>query len=290
MSIINDLQSAVSNGADILGEILTWSVGSEDVTYTDIQNALHKAGMDDKFSRELCPRYAFSRACKELEEGRLIRKLNEDTVRIAFQFTKEALSQSGDELTYSKECIMKLEKKSGRISCDDPVMKAKAEQLLKDATEKRTASDVTKIVQRMFAKHADLFPVREQGGCYFVPKVHLSFVDRVEVFLGELEGHVNRFPILAGNTKGNASVKTVVTQGLVSLVEEHRKAIESYTSATMDSTFDSRYDAIEYTRMKCEGYADFLNEQVEGVYAAIAQAKKELAEARMRIIDAATAA
>lgn len=284
---INSINEAISAGHETLGEIITWSVdGTVDVTYQLIQDALKKSGMETGFARELCPRYAFSRACKQMEENRVIRQIKEDDRTLRFQFTREAMNSVAGLMEYSFETTMDLDKKTGRVSCVNKDLGDKAQELVKEATEARTTSDVTNIVQRMFGKHADLFPVREKGGCYFVPKQHLPFVDKVETFLSQLGGHINRFPILAGSTRGNQSVKTVIAQGLVGLIEEHRKAIQRMGESTMDSTFDNRYQAIELTRYKCEGYAEFLKEQATQVYEAIELAKTELAEAKMKFVEA----
>ena len=39
------------------------------------------------------------------------------------------------------------------------------------------------MIQRLFDRHADLFRIRDQGGCYFVPAEHIGFVDKVEKFV-----------------------------------------------------------------------------------------------------------
>lgn len=288
---LEHIRTAISQGAETLGEILTWGVDSitTTITYQTIQASLQKAGMSSSFARELCPRYAFSRACKELEESRIIRQISEDKRYIKFQFTKEALNQQTELLEYSLECTLTLSKKTGQIMCNDAAIADVARKLVKQKQEERTASDVSNIVQRMFAKHADLFPVREKGGCYFVPKMHLEFVEKVETFLLALGGHINRFPILAGAARGNVSVKNVVTAGLISMVEDHRKAIQRLGSSTQDSTFNTRYEAIEATRLKAECYAEFLKDQAEQVFDALELAKQELTEAKTRFIDAALA-
>ena len=47
-------------------------------------------------------------------------------------------------------------------------------------------------------RHADLFRIRDQGGCYFVPAAHMDFVGKVEKFVSILNGNLRRFPIPAG--------------------------------------------------------------------------------------------
>lgn len=288
-AVPSEIVNAVNLGHQTLGEIITWGAGG-DTTYQEIKDALAKTGMDEKFVRELCPRYAFSRACKELEQNRVIRLIDEIDDILRYQFTKESRLTAGNPmLTYNLEALLDVNKKTGDVVCADMGLQQLAERLIKDKTSARTASDVTSIVQRMFAAHADLFPVREKGGCYFVPKCYAEFVNTVEVFLMSLGGHINRFPILAGNARGNESVKTVIVQGLVTMVEEHRKAIERMGVDTRESTYERRYEEIEYTKAKVEGYAIFLQDQVDAVYQALDLAKEELTTAKLRLVEAALA-
>lgn len=286
MKAPQEIVNAVQSGQQTLGEIITWSAGG-DVTFTMIRDALKKAGMDETIARELCPRYAFSRACKEMEQGRIIRMLKDEPKTMLFQFTREALNEVAGLMEYNFETTLEINKKTGKTTCVDKSLEELADRLIQDKTEARTSSDVTNIVQRMFAKHADLFPVREKGGCYFVPKCYSDFVDSVENFLNSLGGHINRFPILAGTARGTQSVKTVVAQGLLAMVEDHRKAIERLGASTMDSTFESRLQSIDETRYKLEGYALFLGDQVNALYEAVDLAKQELTAAKLKLVDAA---
>lgn len=272
-----------ARNSPLLGQIITWGSGQQDTTHAAILGALKTAGLDEKFARELLPRYTFARACHEMEEGRIIRKVDEDEEKLIFQFTKEALQ--GGEFAYAKETLLVLEKKTGNIDADDKAVEAEAVRLMAEYKDRRTASDVSAIVQRLFAKSADLFPVREQGGCYFVPNHHLIFVDKVESFLVALGGHVHRFPILAGDQKGTQSVKDVIQQGLLRLVNDHVQAITRLDADSRASTFEKRMEEIELTRVKAEGYAEFLKDQADAVYDALGLAKRELAVARAAYVD-----
>jgi hypothetical protein len=52
----------------------------------------------------------------------------------------------------------------------------------------RTGSDITKVVQRLFERQADLFPIRPQGGCYFTPACHVAFIDKIQDLLNRVGG------------------------------------------------------------------------------------------------------
>ena len=75
--------------------------------------------------------------------------------------------------------MLTLDKRTGRVTCDLPGLATLAQEHLDRAIEARTRSDVTRVIQKLFERHADLFAIRPQGGCYFVPARHGNFVDKV---------------------------------------------------------------------------------------------------------------
>ena len=60
-----------------------------------------------------------------------------------------------------------LNKASGQVTCGLPGLAALAQAELDRCLEARTGADVTRVVQKLFERRADLFPIREQGGAYF---------------------------------------------------------------------------------------------------------------------------
>jgi hypothetical protein len=163
--------------AAILGEIITWNAAGIAISHRLLVEALRDRGLDETVARELAPRHAFTRACKKLAENRIIRQVDEDEAVIRFQFTPER--KAGDHFQYDLETMLSLEKASGRVSCDLPGLATLAQEALDECLGVRTGSDITRVIQRLFERQADLFPIREQGGCYFVPAEYRGFVDRI---------------------------------------------------------------------------------------------------------------
>jgi hypothetical protein len=85
---------------------------------------------------------------------------------------------------------------------------------------------------RLFERQADLFPIREKGGCYFSPVEHTAFVDRIDRLLQTLRGKLRRFPVPAGTPQGDRSVREAVAAGLATLIAEHEAAVESFGNDT----------------------------------------------------------
>jgi hypothetical protein len=132
------------------------------------------------------------------------------------------------------------------------------------------------VIQKLFERHADLFAIRPQGGCYFVPHRHAAFVDRVQKFLGKINGQVLRFPIQSGTTEGNRSVKEAVTSGLASLIAEHRQAIESFGEDTRDDTLSRAAEKIRKVQFKIAAYAEYLAEEKTRLDRELAAARQQL--------------
>ena len=265
---------AVEPGTRLLGEIITWSASGVRVSHLTLVEALRDSGLDEGVARELAPRHAFARACKKLSEARIIRPVSEDSASIQFQFTAERKEEG--RYTYELETVLTLDKASGKVTCDLPGLATLAQEELDRCIAVRTGGDVTRVVQRLFERQADLFPIREQGGAYFVPREHVAFVDRVQAFLGRLNGKVNRFPVPAGTPAGDRSVKDAVAAGLAALIAEHEQAIAAFGDDTRACTLERAAERIRQTRFKVEAYTDYLAEEKARLEAQLAAAAQQL--------------
>lgn len=270
-------------GPKLLGEVITWSC-SEQTRYALLTAALRAAELDEAVARELAPRHAFTRACSKLSEERIIRQVAEDKDTITFQFTKE--SKVGDEYQYALEAKLVLDKTLGKVTCDNAELAAHAQSELDDRITARTAGDVTTVIQRLFDRHADLFKIRDQGGCYFVPEKHAGFVAKIEKFVTTLNGNVRRFPIPAGTPQGDRSVKESVADGLTAIISDHRKAVEEFGEDTLDRTFERAAEKIRQTKFKVEAYAAYLGAEKDRLEAELVESA-ELLKKRIETISAA---
>ena len=246
----------VAAGTRLLGEVISWTCSGVSVTHPALLTALRDAGLDENVARELAPKHAFTRACKKLCDRRIIRQVGEDDAAVRFQFTQE--SRDGDRYEYALETMLTLDKTTGTVTCDLPGLATLAQEELDRATDARTGADVTRVIQKLFDRHADLFPIRPQGGCYFVPDRHTVFVDKVQAMLGRLNGQILRFPVPAGTAEGDRSVKDAVAAGLAALIDDHRKAVAQFGEDTREDTLKRAAEKIRATQFKVEAYAEYL--------------------------------
>jgi hypothetical protein len=253
------------------------------VAHSALVAALTDAGLDPGVARELAPRPAFSRACKKLSEQRIIRPVSEDANTVRFQFTQE--SREGDRFEYTLETMLALEKQTGAVTCELPGLATLAQEELDRCIAVRTGSDVTRIVQRLFEKQADLFSVRPQGGTYFVPQKHAAFVDRIQDFLNRVGGRLLRFPVPAGTEAGDRSVTAAVAEGLATVIEEHRAAVASFGTDTRNDTLERAAEKIRTTRFKVQAYAEYLAGEKAALDKALEAASDELRAKVERLAD-----
>jgi hypothetical protein len=261
---------AVAPGTRLLGEVISWTCPGAAVRHADLVAALADAGLDTSVARELLPRHAFSRACKKLAKDRIIRPVAEDDATITFQFTAE--SRAGDEYEYTLETMLALEKGTGKVKCELAGLATLAQELVEQAIDARTGTDITRCVKRLFDRHADLFPVREKGSVYFVPQAHADFVAKVQAFLGRVNGRLARFPVPEGTPQGDRSVKDAVATGIAAMIEDHRAAVEGFGADTRKDTLERAAERVRQVRHELPAYAEYLADER-------ARLERELADA-----------
>ena len=210
-----------------------------------------------------------------MSNEKVINILSQDSGSVVFQFNK--IERGSDKIDYGYEAKLTLSKFSGSITCDDKDLQEKATALLNHEIANRSAMDITTMVQKLMRENADLFSVRDQGGCYFVPQVHCDYVDKVEGFLRQIGGKMNRLPIADFTQRGKAAVRDIINEGLDGMVADHLRAIDKFDEDTRVSTMQRRAKIIKRTEFKLECYAEFLTERKEHIEAQIKQAKKTLA-------------
>ncbi|QDU21725.1 DUF6744 family protein [Urbifossiella limnaea] len=274
MSATAALPFPVAAGTRLLGEVISWTCSGVAVTHPALLTALRDAGLDENVARELAAKHAFTRACKKLCDRRIIRQVAEDEAAVKFQFTAE--SRDGDRFEYALETMLTLDKKTGTVTCDLPGLATLAQEELDRATDARTGSDVTRVIQKLFDRHADLFPIRPQGGCYFTPIRHTAFVDKVQAMLGRLNGQILRFPVPAGTAEGDRSVKDAVAAGLAALIDDHRRAVAQFGEDTREDTLKRAADKIRSTQFKISAYAEYLLDEKGRLDRELAAARDEL--------------
>lgn len=273
-----DLLSGFS-GMELLGQVITWDAHGPHQLKAVIQ-ALKDAGLDEKYAKEFKFGNAFNRACNQLSEERVIDVLRQDADEVLFQFSKkhtiEDTSDGTTEFEYKKEVKIRLNKDTGKLTCKNEEVRKQAEAELDRCMNERTTSDITSIVQQLFEKHADLIPLRDRGGVYFVPQRFEEYILKAHDFLIKLGGKINRLPVPAGTQYGDTAIADAVGDAINKLVEGHLKAVEGFTLNTRADTIETQAERIKATRVKVQAYAEYLKDRSGDLLKAVDDANDKL--------------
>lgn len=267
----------INPNANLAAELVSWDLnGKQKVPIGDIVAALASAELDEKYAKDMKPRQAFTRACTELQEKRVIRILSQDDSRIVFQFNSEV--QHANEFEFPYECSVELCKHTGKVKCDEKTGLAEnIETLVRGHMGTRTSSDVSKIVQAIFGDQGDLFPVvPRKGVAYVVPIEHRRICDRVEKFLLSMGGRLLRYPVPKGEDQ---SIKDTVHQGMNDMIAELVEVTKQMSETTRESTAKKHIAKFTEVRKKMQMYQHYLGDTIDALDDAATDAETEMKSA-----------
>jgi hypothetical protein len=153
---------------------------------------------------------------------------------------------------------------TGHVSCPDAKLKSAAQDAVDAALENKTTSDITNVVDRLFTQalgHLALFSLRRAGGAYFVFTEHATFVDKIDNFLRQLNGKVNRFPMPKGTKTGDAAVADAVQQAGDRVADELHAQIDGFTVKARKDTLEATADKIKDARQRLKAHVHFLGQK-----------------------------
>ena len=243
----------------LLGEVVSWNCSKACVSHIDLLKAMESLCLPTNLLPDLPIQAAFRRACKALGQKRLVRALEEDSERIAFQFTLER--REGAFFSYEVEAKLSVEKDSGTVTCEVQDLQEAVQKELNAELTRRRGTEIGKVLIKLIEQNGGLFPIRPQGGCYFIAQEHLPFLNKLESFALRLGCSIMRFPVPAGTPEGDKSAKHAIANGLALLVNEYLQTIEAFGTDTREATFEKAASQIQQARFKVEAYAGYLAEE-----------------------------
>ena len=257
------------------GHIISWTSPKDPIKLTDLRSALSRAGFSEALAKELAARNAFSRAAKELSQERIIRRAEEGEDELKFQFTREFL-QAG-QFAYEKEFDLYLNKDTGRIRCENTHMEQVAQELVDSHKATRMSADVTRLIQKIFDNGGgDLVPVRQQGGCYFVPAGHVGILGGIRVLLKDIGGTLSEWEISAKSEQTQVTIQENMYGYMLGLVDKFKSSCQSISENTSSKVLERRLEEVHDLRTKLLSHAPLLRGLAEEVNAAINESELEM--------------
>lgn len=223
------------------GYIVSWKV-PDAVDVADVRKALRAAGLDPDLAPDLKPASVVSRASSYLAKARsgtTAKLLSRPTGYAARQITLEEKDAATDGLKYTREAGIKLGADGFTPESDDATITALLPETTRHIKATRTASDVTRIVQKIVADAgSDLIPVREEGGAYFIPSGH-GIIGSIAAFLDGVGGELSKFACTLGHGS-DESIANTIAEYMLKQVSELQEAVDGLNEAGIRSDVKSR--------------------------------------------------
>lgn len=257
-----------------IGHIITWQSPTT-VMLAVLRDALVKASLDAKLARDLHDYSKLARTARGMTKHtsgskRIARPVEG---RRARQLTRERQSANADGgLIYDREAMLAVDD-HGALKCDAPELSAAASAEFALVGDRRTASDVTRLVKRVVeSAGSDLMPLRDQGGVYFVPSGH-AVVTQLSTLLSAIGGSLRTFACTMGDGS-TASVASVVSDYLLGEIKELRASVDELDSDARADVKSRRLARLGELRTKLSAYATLLATSARRVADELDQADK----------------
>lgn len=244
-----------------VGFIVSWRVPPI-VDVALLRAGLVAAGLDPDLAPDLRPASLVARTSSfiaKLTSVKDTKKLARPLGHMARQITREEAQP--DKLTYSREAAIAYDEQIAGLTCDDPQITAMLPESTKTVHATRTASDVTRIVQRVVeSAGADLIPVREQGGAYFIPS-GAGIITQVDTLLTAIGGELSTFACTIGHGS-DASIANTITDYMLKQITELKESVEELNEAGIRSDVKSRrLSRVAQLRERIGAYASLVTTQ-----------------------------
>lgn len=213
-----------------------------------VRQALEVSGLDPDIAKELSKRYCFIRAKNQLDAQGVIEEVSDTPDRITFQLSKRFLADN--KLTYEYEAQIWFDKSAETIGSDSELLLQKANELFAHYGDTYLASDLSKLVSRIFDKQQGLISLRKAGAVYFVPQEKTELLNKVALFVRGCGGSV----VTAEIGEQNSSVREKALDNLVLAVKSDLNNIvtELATLEKSSEPLTSRKAKNRYKQLKGE--------------------------------------
>ena len=222
-----------------IGFIVSWRVPAT-VRLADLRVGLVSAGLDaNELAPDLQPRSLVSRSASLIAKnmsGKDVKRLARPVAAKVRQITRE--EDAGGSLDYTREASIQYDDALGMLVSRE-IAGPTLDETAKTIDETRTASDVTRVLQRIVENAgSDLIPVREQGGAYFLP-AGSTVIEQMDTVLTAIDGTLARFACTIGHGS-DASVANVISDYMLKQIAELKQAVDELNETGIRADVKSR--------------------------------------------------
>jgi len=254
-----------------LGAICWWNIRNVSILREKLIEVLKACGIDEKFARVHNYRAAFIRSLKEMEENRIIRLVEENSAAMVYQFTTETkIDQIDVKLQYDPETLVVVDKIKYRATkvIEDCIsgradIRQKLIDLFDEKKDKYHSSDITRLIQRIFAEKADIISLRETGGVYFVPSEFQNILQAVAQFVNSVGGSsFEHFPLPDVEACRTVVANAANNEMMVDLkkMDEEMQLVEKGEKEVTGKWHDNKAKEIEKLKKRIDRYLGLLSD------------------------------
>lgn len=171
----------------ILGEIVTWHLGSIEYPEELFQQRWVGSGLPEDILVSRRDKTAFTKALRSLENQNLIRKVNEDDQEAVYLVVEEERRKAERDIVFHKRKTIRYVKENQTIEFGEEVNEDDRSNLISLFERNRvllTSADISKMLVTLVLRNGHRIDPggdgRAKGGHYFVPKNRLDIIDKIE--------------------------------------------------------------------------------------------------------------
>lgn len=296
----------VGSGSELLGYIVSYSVGEALYRRDDMEKSLVDNGLDTGYlPRPVDPKDAFARAARECEikswkptaESKEYKNFTvRDVVRAGQKRVKhivvETVNAEREKLDYDSEgAILCFDVKTGVMTTEwnDPTcmdLVNHAESVFQEYLKTHNGNTVRGSITKLFNSMSPIL-MRATGGVYFVPVQYEDKLKGSVTYINSLEkGDAFAVP-LVNNSEGQALIKLKVQEHLQGVLNKCREAIKANEDVTLmpeKKRKEFEKDALATALQAVEQFKDYkailsgeIN-QVEGAFDLVKAAIQKMTE------------
>lgn len=232
---------------------------------------------NDMSIRSVCPRHAFARTVREMETGRMVDRVHENSGRIEFQFTKEFYDSALGMKNYDPELRVSFDKGTEQISVTTSnvdhtttvEIQQKLEEIYKTKSNYFFGTHIHTIIKRWMTKKCGLTRVGPNG-LYFIPARSYANVIRLDGFVQRLtagKGGVFVLPVAKTN-RTREDIKFAFEEEAIAEINKLREELKAITDGggdTTDRMTDTRMRKIRDGLNRVSLYEDVLGMQLSSI-------------------------
>lgn len=269
MSAMQTVRSAlVSRGGHHLGDLLFWTLNDATVSRSVLETTWKTNNLDAALLPEPpTPEKALKQAIRDNASGHpelLLRFCRDSDAEVVFAVVREKRDQTGN-LDYVVECRIALEKKTERLTLDDPTHEVarSVARRFRDLRDTHSSDEIRRCIVRTLSSFSAV-TLRESGGVYWVANVHAGDVRRLQTAIESIgSSRVHLLPV-HDSPEAQATLGEAAARSLEDELAELKHEVDEFLAVPPDrrSTLTRRIDSFDALRSKAQLFRDVLKVQV----------------------------